>query len=110
MNAKAWAKSGKVSSRWSFPPAIDQPGRVARREATSAGASLAGRGTRSARRHGHDGRALDVLVADLRDVEGLDVVDQLPEGLLEAGQRLALTGERRGAGEHVVLHVGMVDA
>src|SRR5690242_3161590 len=110
MNAKAWAKSAKVSSRWSLPPAIDQPGRADRREAISAGASLVGRGTRSPRRHGHDGRALDVLVAHLGDVEGLDVVDQLPERLLEPGQRLALAGEGGGAREHVVLHVRMVDA
>src|SRR3984893_6800041 len=109
MNAKAWSKSVKVSSRWSLPPAIDQPGSADRRDVISAAASLLGRATGSARRPGHDGRALDVLVAHLRDVEGLDVVDELAERLLEAGERLALPGERGGAGKDVVLHVRMVD-
>ena len=57
----------------------------------------------------HDGRALDVLVADLADVEALDVLDELPERLVEARERLALAGERRGPGEDEVLHVGVVD-
>src|SRR5207245_2486381 len=66
------------------------------------GASFSGR-------DGHDGRALDVLVAHLADVEVGQVLAQLPERLLEGRQRLALPCERRGAREDEVLHVGMVD-
>src|SRR5260370_37089700 len=109
MNAKGWAKPAKVGSRWSLPPAIGQPGSADRRDAISAAASLLGRAIGSAGRHGHDGRALDVLVADLGDVEGLDVVDELPERLLEAGEGLALPGERRGAGEDEGLDVRVAD-
>src|SRR5438876_4980269 len=58
----------------------------------------------------HDGRALDVLVAHLADLEVPEVVAELPESLLERGERLAGTRQRRGAGQHVVLHVGMIDA
>src|SRR6185295_6128437 len=112
MNAKAWVKSGKVSSRWSLPSFRVQPGRAARRCVTSESASLVGRAMLSLARGGrpHDGGALDVLVAHLADVEALDVLDELLEGLLEAGQRLALARQRGGAGEDEVLHVGMVDA
>ena len=53
--------------------------------------------------------ALDVLVAHLGDVEVVEIRGELPERLVEARQRLALAGERRGAGEHEVLHVGMID-
>src|SRR6185436_7754727 len=60
------------------------------------------------RRH-HDGRALDLVVADLGHVEVLQAAAQLLERLLERGQRLAGPGQRRGAGEQIVLHVGMVD-
>src|SRR6266545_1151630 len=58
----------------------------------------------------HDGRALDVLVADLADLEVREAVAELAEGLLERGERLAGTRQRRGAGQHVVLHVGVIDA
>src|SRR6185436_19354179 len=72
------------------------------------GYTVAGSGVR--RRDRHDRRALDVLVPDLPDLERLDVLAQLLEGLLEWRQRLALARERRGAGEHVVLHVRVIDA
>src|SRR3989454_49344 len=58
----------------------------------------------------HDRRALDLVVTDPGDVERLEVRAELLEGLLEGRQRFARPGERRGAGQHVVLHVGVVDA
>src|SRR2546425_4496324 len=58
----------------------------------------------------HDRRALDLVVTDPGDVERLEVRAELLEGLLEGRQRFARPGERRGAGQHVVLHVRVVDA
>src|SRR5712691_3609317 len=113
MNAKAWAKSPNVKVLWSLPSFTAQPGSVASRWETSATASLVGLAMRSSLARGgrrHDGGALDVLVAHLGHVEGLEVLDQLLEGLLEAGQRLALPGQRRGAREDEVLHVRVIDA
>src|SRR5262249_41592642 len=60
-------------------------------------------------RGGHDRGALDLVVADLADVELLEVVAELLEGLLERRQRLARARERGRAREEVVLDVGMVD-
>src|SRR5213594_2397145 len=57
----------------------------------------------------HDGRALDVLVPHLADVEVGHALPQLLERLLEGRQRLALSRKWRGAREDEVLHVGMVD-
>src|SRR5262249_19044768 len=109
MNAKALAKSGKVTLVGGWPSFTAHPGRAARRWETSASERRVGRATALARGgRCHDGGALDVLVADLGDVEGLQVLDQLLERLLEAGQRLALARERGGAGEDEVLHVRMV--
>src|SRR6185503_13678358 len=69
------------------------------------------RGTSVRRGRGHhDGRALDLVVAHLGDVEVLEGLAQLLEGLLEGRQRLARARQRRGAREQVVLHVRMVDA
>src|SRR5262245_735220 len=60
-------------------------------------------------RGGHDRGTLDLVVADLADVELLEVLAELLEGLLERRQRLARARERGRAREQVVLHVGMVD-
>src|SRR5262249_16167916 len=60
-------------------------------------------------RGGHDRGALDLVVADLADVELLEVVAQLLEGLLERRKRLARTRERGRARGEAVLDVGMVD-
>src|SRR6266545_146187 len=112
MNAQASTKSVKENARCSLPPSRLQPGRTRRRTATSASVSLVGRGmgSSSARRgSAHDGRALDVLVPHLGDVEVLDVLDKFLEGLVEGRQGLSLARERRGAREHEVLDVGMVD-
>src|SRR5215468_10522269 len=111
MKRQASTKSAKVKTLWSFPAARLQPGSALSRAATSASPSRAGRAMRELARRGraHDGGALDVVVADLGDVEALDVLHQLLEGLIERRQGLALAGERRGAREDVVLHVGMVD-
>src|SRR5262245_16741355 len=110
MKAQARVKSGKVSSRWSLPSRTSQPGSAARRLRTSASVSLDGLGIGAVALSGggrkHHRRALDVLVPDLAHVERLDVLGELGEGLVEARQRLALTGQRRGAGEDEVLHVG----
>src|SRR5688572_23345063 len=57
----------------------------------------------------HDGGALDLVVANLGDVEIVEVGAQLLERLLERGQGLARLRERRRAREQVVLHVRMVD-
>src|SRR5206468_1320307 len=73
-------------------------------DAHSTGRSLGRRGNR------HDRGALDLVVAHLGDVERLEVLAELLEGLLERRQRLARPGEGRGAGQHVVLHVRVVDA
>src|SRR5215470_4415190 len=112
MNAQARVKSGNVNSRWSLPSRTSQPGRAPRRPRTSASVSLEGLGIERSRlaggRHHHRG-ALDVLVPDLADVEGFDVLRELGERLIEARQRLALARQRRGAGEDEVLHVGVVD-
>src|SRR5436190_10079146 len=62
------------------------------------------------RRRQHDRRALDLVVAQLRDVELLEVVPELLERLLERGQRFARPRERRGACQQIVLHVRVVDA
>src|SRR2546430_1771339 len=67
-------------------------------------ASLARRGDR------HDRRALDLVVTDPGNVERLEVRAELLEGLLEGRQCFARPGERRGEGQHVVLHVRVVDA
>src|SRR5579871_5307899 len=58
---------------------------------------------------GHDRGALNVLVPDLVDVERFDVAAEPREGLIEAGQRLALTRQGRRAREHVVLDVRVAD-
>src|SRR5437867_12078084 len=55
-------------------------------------------------------RALDVLVPDLADVEGLQVLRELLEGLVEAREGLALAGEGSRAREDEVLHVWVIDA
>src|SRR5215831_1976056 len=112
MNAKASAKSLKTNVRWSLPSSIFQPGSVPSLRRTSSSVSTPGRAIRvssSRGRRRHDGRALDVLVADLAHVEGFEILGQLLEGLIEARQRLALPGEGRRPGEHEVLHVGMID-
>src|SRR5207249_11692177 len=62
------------------------------------------------RRRQHDRRALDLVVAHLRDVELLEVVPELLERLLERGQRFARPRERRGACQQIALHVRVVDA
>src|SRR5436309_1997408 len=62
------------------------------------------------RRRHHDGRALDLVVADLRNVELLEVVLELLERLLERRQGLAGLRERRRPRQHVVLHVRVIDA
>src|SRR5262245_66180682 len=111
MKRNASTKSWKRNSRWSLPDTTCQPGSDASRRATSGSASFSGRGMRSfAGGRGHDGRALDILVPDLRGVERLEIVAELLERLVEARQRLALARERRRAGEHGVLHVGVVHA
>src|SRR5262249_48327470 len=58
---------------------------------------------------GHDRGALDLVVTDLADVELLEVLAELLEGLLERGEGLPRARERRRAGQEVVLHVGVVD-
>src|SRR5947209_160446 len=83
----------------------------ARGDAASSGMSrftLPGRSL--ARGDRHDRRALDLVVTDPGDVERLEVRAELLEGLLEGRQRFARPGERRGASQHVVLHVRVVDA
>src|SRR5438046_2378482 len=57
----------------------------------------------------HDRRALDVCVADLRHVERLEVLAELPERLVEGRERLARAREGRRPRQHVVLHVRVVD-
>src|SRR4030095_2185406 len=112
MKLHASTKSLKVKALWSLPASRVQPGNALRRPAMSGSASLGGRAMSdllSGGGGGHDGRALDLFVADLRHVEALDVVHELLEGLVEGGQGLALTGEGRGAREDEVLDVGMVD-
>src|SRR5215467_2054137 len=112
MNAKAWTKSLNTNVRWSLPSSIFQPGSVPSLRRTSSSASTPGRAIRVSSpggRRRHDRRALDVLVADLAHVEGFEILGQLLEGLIEARKRLALPGKGRCPGEHVVLHVGMID-
>src|SRR5215470_6612667 len=112
MKRQASTKSAKVKTLWSFPAARLQPGSALSRAATSASPSRAGRAMRELARRGraHDGGALDVVVPDLGDVEALDVLHELLEGLVEGRQGLALAREWRGAREHVVLHVRVIDA
>src|SRR3989449_32591 len=82
-----------------------------RGDAASSGMSLfIPQGRSLARGDRHDRRALDLVVTDPGDVERLEVRAELLEGLLEGRQRFARPGERRGAGQHVVLHVRVVDA
>src|SRR5713101_7996669 len=113
MKLQASTKSLNAKALWSLPAWRLQPGRALSRAAMSASVSLAGgatRGDSAGGRRAHDGRALDVLVPDLGDIEALDVVDELLEGLVEGRQGLALARERRGAREHEVLHVRVIDA
>src|SRR5436190_8930911 len=113
MKLQASTKSLNAKALWSLPAWRLQPGSALSRAAMSASVSLAGgatRGDSAGGRRAHDGRALDVLVPDLGDVEALDVVDELLEGLVEGRQGLALSRERRGAREDEVLHVRVVDA
>src|SRR6185295_13214244 len=106
MKLHASTKSLKVKALWSLPASRVQPGNALRRPAMSGSASLEGRAmsdllSRSGR--GHDGRALNLIVEDLRHVEALDIVHELLEGLIKGGEGLALAGEGRGAGEDEVL-------
>src|SRR5262245_28839876 len=112
MNAKASTKSLNTNVRWSLPSSIFHPGSVPSLRRTSSSARTPGRAIRvssSGGRWGHHGRTLDVLVADLAHIEGFQILRQLLERLIEARKRLALPSERRRPGEHVVLHVGMID-
>src|SRR6185295_19119619 len=116
MKRKASTKSLNANSRWSLPLVTAHPDRFFKRSAISVDSGCFGRDIGFSSRRvlsrrwcSHDGRALDVFVADLADVEGLDVLDELPERLVEAWERLALAGERRGPGEDEVFHVRVLD-
>src|SRR5581483_842114 len=67
------------------------------------GASVGGRW------HDHRG-SLDVLVPDLPEVEGADVLGELREGLLEGGKGLPRARERGRAREEVGLQERVVQA
>src|SRR5262249_31720473 len=85
---------------------------IARRPRRPAWSSLLadpGAVARSFSGRGHDRGALDLVVTDLADVELLEVLAELLEGLLERGEGLPRARERRRAGQEVVLHVGVVD-
>src|SRR5262245_40950131 len=112
MNANASAKALNTHVRWSLPSSIFQPGSVPSLRRTSSSASTPGRAIRvssSRGRRRHDRRALDVLVADLAHVEGFEILGQLLERLIEARKRLALPGEGRRPGAHVVLELWVID-
>src|SRR3989442_8854313 len=61
-------------------------------------------------RRRHHSRALDVLVPDLAHVEGLQVLHELLEGLVEAREGLALAGPWSRARQAEVFDVRGIDA
>src|SRR3989442_4125317 len=113
MKPNASVKSRNWKARRSLPADIVHRGGEVSRRAASASVSGVGRGMAGSlrrRRRGHDRGALDLVVPDLRHVEGLEVVLELLECLLERGQRLARAGERRRAREDIVLDVRVSDS
>src|SRR5437879_3475430 len=107
--ARSVTSTGSVTRRWGRAGAVDGWPET-RGDAASSGMSRFVPTCSLARGDRHDRRALDLVVTDPGDVERLEVRAELLEGLLEGRQRFARPGERRGAGQHVVLHVRVVDA